>query len=157
MATDAPFTSFLGVHHLKIPASDINRTMEFYTSVLPFQKRPQYNHIDASGNLFAVIMEYEPSHLALEIRKNNAQSDAQEGWDPIVWTVNLRADLEDWVKWFDKHEVEHSKIFTGFNGWFLCAKDPDGRIVKLYTKEDHAWTTDLDKGKVQKYGDECDC
>lgn len=30
-------------------------------------------------------------------------------------------------------------------GWVMAAEDPDGKIVRLYTTEEHEWTTDVNR------------
>lgn len=138
-------TSFNGIHHLKLPASDIRRTEAFYTQILPFESCPDLDHYTSDGKLFAILLIYKPTGLMLEIRHNPGQAESQRGWDPVTWSVGSRKDLEEWESWFDEQGVSHSKVFTGMKGWVLAAEDPDGKIVRLYTKEEHEWTTDVDR------------
>jgi len=140
--------SFHGIDHLKLPAKDIRKTLEFYTTVFPFTPCPEWDHRTPEGDLFAVMFKYEPTGLIVEVRKNEKQAEAQQGWDPITWSVESRADLDEWKAKFEKEGINHSKVFTGLKGWVLCANDPDGKLVRLYTKEEHEWSTNFDKGKT---------
>lgn len=97
MAKSQPPSNFLGINHIKLPSTDILRTYDFYTSIFPFKKVPEYEHYNANGGLFAVMFRHEPTALIVEIRKNTAQAQAQVGWDPIIWGVSTRKDLEEWA------------------------------------------------------------
>ncbi|MCJ1394270.1 hypothetical protein MMC18_007148 [Xylographa bjoerkii] len=145
MAVENMPTSFQGVNHIKLPATDILKTYNFYTSIFPLTKIPEYEHYNAKGELFAVMFRHEPTKLIVEVRKHNKQAQAQVGWDPITWGVGRREDLEEWASWFDKHNVKHSTIFTGVKGWVMGAEDPDGKIIRLYTEEEHRWSSHPDE------------
>ncbi|KAK8073670.1 hypothetical protein PG994_004569 [Apiospora phragmitis] len=121
-ATDTPPAtsmppSILGLNHLKLASRNPHATQSFYTTVFPFTPLPHYDH-----------------HLA------DGTAAAQVGWDPVTWGVNARADLEAWSRWLDAQNVEHSRVLRGVKGWVLCARDPDGKIVRLYTEEEHEWS-----------------
>ncbi|GAM37428.1 hypothetical protein TCE0_024f07343 [Talaromyces pinophilus] len=138
-------TSFNGIHHLKLPGSDIRKTEAFYTQIFPFESCPELDHYTPDDKLFAVLLTYKPAGLMLEIRHNPEQAKIQKGWDPVTWGVNSRKDLEEWGAWFDEKGVSHSKVLKGMKGWVMAAEDPDGKIVRLYTTEEHEWTTDVDR------------
>lgn len=41
--------------------------------------------------------------------------------------------------------MKRSKVFTGFKGWVMGCEDPDGKIVRLYSEEEHGWTDHPDQ------------
>ncbi|KAK8109862.1 hypothetical protein PG999_007999 [Apiospora kogelbergensis] len=146
--------SLLGLNHLKLASHDILATRDFYTTVFPFTYLPDYDHRRADGSLFAVMFRHDVAPMGrvlgrgtatgtgntlIEARQNSAQAKAQVGWDPVTWGVSTRADLDDWSRWLDQKGVEHSRVLKGVKGWVLCARDPDGKIVRLYTEEEHEW------------------
>ncbi|KAK7946726.1 uncharacterized protein PG986_011047 [Apiospora aurea] len=99
------------------------------------QSFPGLNHlklashdIRATQSFYTTVLPFTP-----------AQAAAQVGWDPVTWGVNTPADLEAWPRWLDVKEVEHSRVLRGVKGWVLCARDPDGKIVRLYTEEEREW------------------
>lgn len=137
--------SFLGIHHIKLPATNLDQTVTFYTTHLPFTYIPTLDHIDAStGNPYAKILKHESSGTTLEIRDAPEQAEKERHWDPITWAVQGRDDLEQWGEYFEGVNVKHSRVFTGVKGWVLCAEDPDGRVLRFYTLEEHEMTTDVD-------------
>ncbi|KAK8877365.1 VOC family protein [Apiospora arundinis] len=142
----------LGLNHLKLASHDILATRDFYTTVFPFTPLPAYDHRRADGSLFAVMFRHDlkpagtgtgsgtgTGNTLIEARHNSQQAAAQVGWDPVTWGVGTRADLDDWARWLDLKGVEHSRVLRGVKGWVLCARDPDGKIVRLYTEEEHEW------------------
>lgn len=102
--------SFTGINHLKLPCTSLARTLHFYTTVLPFQHVPAYDHFTPSHQLFARMAQLarpasRHANLLLEFRHLPAQAAAQRGWDPITWGVGTRADLAEWAAWFEAHGV----------------------------------------------------
>ncbi|KAK8068068.1 40S ribosomal S3 protein0 [Apiospora saccharicola] len=113
--------SFRGLNHLKLASVDLGATATFYTTIFPFTYLPHYDHHRADGSVFAVMFRHEASGILVEARQNPAQAAAQVGWDPVT------------------RGVDHSRVLRGVKGWVLCARDPDGKIVRLYTEEEHEW------------------
>lgn len=137
--------SLLGVHHFTLPAANLDQTVAFYTTHLTFTYLPSLDHINAStGAVYAKILRHPSSGTTLEIRDAPDQAAKQRRWDPITWTVRDRKALEQWQQHFSGAGVAHSRVFTGAKGWVLCAEDPDGRVVRLYTLEEHEMTSDTD-------------
>ncbi|KAI1164599.1 hypothetical protein F5B18DRAFT_614618 [Nemania serpens] len=132
-------TGLLTVHHLKLPATDLVKTYEFYTNVLPFQATPSLNHYTASGKLYSAIFS-NGANLLVDIREDAKQAAAQKGFDPITWGVPTRNDLKEWQAWLASQGVNHSRLFMAVKGWVLCFEDPDAKVVRLYTTaEEHEW------------------
>ncbi|KAI1323221.1 hypothetical protein F5Y16DRAFT_350808 [Xylariaceae sp. FL0255] len=142
----------LTVHHLKLPASDLQTTYKFYTEILPFYAVPALNHYTSSGELYgALFSTSNPSALQasspnsdfgvlVEVRQDKTQALAARGSDPITWGVPTRAGLQEWASWLDSQGVEHSPVLMGVKGWLLVLKDPDERFVRMYTtEEEHEW------------------
>jgi len=69
----------LGLHHIKLAATDLTTTLNFYTTILPFQPLPSFNHYDKNNTLFAVLFQHPASKTLVEVRKNTGQAKAQVG------------------------------------------------------------------------------
>lgn len=137
--------SLLGIHHFKLPTSDLEQTVAFYTTHLHFTYLPSLDHISAStGAVYAKILRHIPSGTTLEIRDDPAQAAKQRRWDPITWAVRDREAIKQWREYFAGAGVGHSRMFTGARGWVLCTEDPDGRVVRFYTLEEHEMTASVD-------------
>jgi len=132
-----PRPDFLGIHHLKFPVSDLDRSLAFYGRILGASRLPKLDHVNAGGQLYAVILEVPNLGTPLELRLNAEQAAKQKGFDPITLAVEARADLQKWMEHLDTEEVVHSPILTALVGWLLAFEDPDGRRIRLYTNERH--------------------
>jgi catechol-2,3-dioxygenase len=132
--------SFLGINHLKLPVHNLEKSLEWYTNVLPLKHEAKWNHYTPQHELFAVMVVHEPTSLILELRHVPEHAKKHQGWDPITWGCRTRQDLEEWASWLDHKSVKRSKVFTGIKGWVLACEDPDGKIVRFYCDEEHEWT-----------------
>lgn len=138
--------SFGGINHIKLPCFSIQRTLDFYTKILPFEHLPQYDHFTPDHRVFAKMFRDKATSIIVEVRYMPHQAQAQKGWDPITWSVSTRKDLELWTQGLDKHQVRRSNVFTGIKGWVMGCEDPDGRVVRLYVSEEvHEWTDHPDQ------------
>ena len=126
-----------GIHHLKFAVSDMDRSLSFYGRVLGARRLPKLDHVDAGGQLYAIILEVPNLGTPLELRLNADHAAKQKGFDPVTLAVEGRADLQRWVEHLDTEQVVHSPILTALVGWLLAFEDPDGRRIRLYTKERH--------------------
>lgn len=131
--------SFNGINHIKLPCHSIQRTLDFYTTILPFELQPHLDHFTPDHKVFARMLKY--NNILLELRYNPEQALAQKGWDPITWGVSGQKHLREWKEWFHAKGVKCSDVFTALKSWVLAAEDPDGRVVRLYVEdEEHEWT-----------------
>lgn len=136
--------SIAGIHHLKLACSNLQATHDFYTDVLGFSAVPQFTHRTKDNTVYAFNLR-GPANIMVEVRINPTQAQAQKGWDPITWMVKTQSDLEDWLRYFDRKGVKHSRVLKGVQGWMLAAEDPDLKHVRLYTQETHEWDDDPDQ------------
>ena len=59
------------------------------------------------------------------------------GFDHMAFKVNTRADLDEWLAWFEQLGVSHSLIAEREYGAVLTFKDPDGIQFEMFFKADH--------------------
>ena len=130
--------SIVGIHHLKFPVSHLEHSLAFYESAFGARRKPELDHRDAGGKLFAVILEIPQLGTFLELREDSSAAAAQRGFDPVSLSVLDQGALRSWSEHFTKLGFEHSPVLVGFVGWLLVIEDPDGRRVRLYTLESHA-------------------
>jgi catechol 2,3-dioxygenase-like lactoylglutathione lyase family enzyme len=128
---------FLGIHHLKFPVSDLERSIDFYIRVLGAKRLGHLDHYDANKQLYGVILDIPRLGTPLELRLNAAQAIHHKGFDPITLKVEDRAALHNWIHHLEVERVAHSPILTGYIGWLVAFEDPDGRRIRLYTNERH--------------------
>jgi catechol 2,3-dioxygenase-like lactoylglutathione lyase family enzyme len=132
-----PRPDFLGIHHLKFPVSDLERSCDFYSRVLGAKRLRHLDHYDAHKHLYAIILDLPSLGTHLELRLNATQAMHHKGFDPITLKVDNRTDLQNWIDHLQAESVSHSPILTAYVGWLVAFEDPDGRRIRLYTNERH--------------------
>ncbi len=126
-----------GIHHVKFPVSDLERSLAFYERALGCQRVAAWDHVHRDGTRYAMIVEVPGLGTRLELRLDAAQAAAQRGFDPITIAVQDRAALEAWMEHLDAASIEHSPVLTAIQAWLVVFVDPDGRRLRLYTLETH--------------------
>ncbi|QCX80627.1 Glyoxalase/Bleomycin resistance protein/Dioxygenase superfamily protein [Streptomyces sp. YIM 121038] len=127
-----------GVHHYKVPVSDLGESLRWYARVFGAERQAQFDHRSSAGVLYAYVL-YVPKLGLLELRYAPRTAKAISGHDPVTYAVPTRADLRAWVGHLDALGVENSGELRGIIGWVLVFRDPDGLAVRLYTREHHAF------------------
>jgi len=127
----------LGIHHLKFPVSDLDRSSDFYSRVLGAQRLKHLDHFNSDKQLYAVILEVPNLGTHLELRLNAQQATHHRGFDPLTLKVEDRAQLRQWIGHLEAEHVPHSPVLTAYVGWLVAFEDPDGRRIRLYTNERH--------------------
>jgi catechol 2,3-dioxygenase-like lactoylglutathione lyase family enzyme len=126
-----------GIHHLKFPVADLDRALAFYAAVFGASRIAEYDHRDGDGKLYAYILSVPNLGTALELRLNGKLASLHRGFDPITLSVGACADLQLWARRLDALGLRHSGVLVGAVGWLLVFEDPDGRRLRLYTREVH--------------------
>ena len=130
--------SFDGIHHLKFPVADCDRSLKFYEDVFGARRIAQADHRDADGVIYAYICEVPGLGTSLDLRLSKFHAEGSVRLDPITLNIESRAALAEWVAHLDRLGVPHSgEIPTAF-AYMLVIEDPDGRFIRLYTKEKKA-------------------
>lgn len=135
-----------GLHHLKVPVSDLDVTLAWYARVFGARRRPELDHTDHEGNLFASVVDLPGVDTMIELRLAPRISRNLRGFDPIVFSARTHADLMLWQAHLDALGIENSGIIYGIVGWTLIWHDPDGLSIRLYSEEEHP--PDMEKADI---------
>jgi catechol 2,3-dioxygenase-like lactoylglutathione lyase family enzyme len=120
-----------GLHHLKLPVSDLDASLAWYERVLGAQRLAWADHLDHSGVRYAVIVSIPGLPVQLELRWAPGAAQAMNGYDPMSFAAGTVEDLRVWVAHLDAQGVEHSPITLGGAGHLLVFADPDGTYLRL--------------------------
>ena len=131
-----------GIHHLRLTVTDIDRSREFYTSLLGFDVAAESPPADdptaeavyevlwggivmARGNLLMGLRPVAP--------ENDRFDEDRVGLDHISFSVNSREELEQAARIFDRRGVPHGEIKTlsAFGIHVLPFRDPDNIQIEL--------------------------
>jgi catechol 2,3-dioxygenase-like lactoylglutathione lyase family enzyme len=136
-----------GIHHVKIPVTDLSRSLRWYREV--FGLRPTVEFRDADGVVRGLSGEMPglgPTLAALRV--NPAAVEGSRGFDPVSFAVRTRDDLAAWAAHLDSLEVKRSPLIEASLGWLLVFDDPDGLTLHLYTWAEHG----IDQSHRPGYG-----
>ncbi|XVU28974.1 VOC family protein [Actinoplanes sp. CA-054009] len=126
-----------GIHHLKVPVSDLGASLDFYERALGARRIPDLDHRRPDGALFAYIVEVPNLGTLLELRLDPDRARLHNGFDPVTLLVQDRAALQAWDAHLTRESIAHSPVLTGLQAWLMVVPDPDGTRIRLYTAETH--------------------
>ena len=126
-----------GIHHIKLPVTDLERSVRWYCDVLGARRLTELDHRRPDGTLFAVILDVPNLGTKLELRLDPTTADALGEYDFVTLAVEDRVALDRWVEHLDNLGVRHSPPIIALVGWLLVIPDPDGLRLRLYTVEPH--------------------
>ena len=86
-----------GIHHLKLPVSDLDASLTFYERAFGGRRIPEADHRRASdGSLYAYILTVPGLGTALELRLDPERAERHRLFDPVTIAVRDRATLDAW-------------------------------------------------------------
>lgn len=126
-----------GIHHIKLPVTDLERSIEWYTTVLGARRLTRLDHRRPDGTLFAVILDIPGIAGRVELRLDPATAKSLSGYDFLTLTVTDKSTMDSWVTRLDSLGVHHSPLIVALVGWLLVVPDPDNLRLRFYTTEPH--------------------
>ena len=134
-----------GIHHIKLPVTDLERSIEWYRTVLGAHRLTQLDHRRPDGTLFAVILDIPGIAGRVELRLDPSTAKALGGYDFLTLTVADKSAMDEWVARLDTLGIRHSPLIVALVGWLLVVPDPDGLRLRFYTTQPHG----LDRSAVE--------
>ena len=130
------------IHHLRLTVTDLDRSRQFYTSLLGFEvvvesPPPDDPSADEAFKILFGGVVMIRGNLLMGLRPMAPSDDRfnpdSVGLDHLSFGVASRDDLEQAVRLFDEHRVRHGVITTlpGFGIDVLPFEDPDGVQLEL--------------------------
>ena len=128
-----------GVHHLKLPVSDLTRSAEWYQSRLGYRVAAEFAE---QGTLMGYAMVHPAGGPDLALRLDPDRARAAAGFDYFSIGVPDREALDALAVRLTGLGEEHAGVHWASIGWILpLLHDPDGHEVRFYTMEHHcSWT-----------------
>ena len=131
MEEDAPRLD--GVHHLKLPVRDLDRSRAWYESRLGYTPSLEFRE---EGRLVGVAMEHPRGGPMFSLRLDPERAAAAAGFDYFAIGVPTKADLEALGARLTALGERHAGVHRATIGWILPhLADPDGHELRFYTTE----------------------
>ena len=144
--TEAP--RLAGVHHLKLPVSDLARSRAWYESRLGYTVQVEFVE---QGTLMGLGLTHPAGGPDLALRLDPDRAAAAAGFDYFAVGVPDRDAIEELGARLTALGEEHAGVHPASAGWILpLLHDPDGHEVRFYTIEHH---TNMPKDQVTTVND----
>jgi catechol 2,3-dioxygenase-like lactoylglutathione lyase family enzyme len=121
----------LGLHHIKIPVSDLPRSRAWYERV--FDLDPLTEFRDDDDGVVRGVLYRSQGDLMLSLREHPLAAQGFAGFDPFAILLRGRSDIDHWVARLDDLGVAHSAVVEASIGYILMFDDPDGLQLRFYT------------------------
>src|SRR3954447_10280937 len=130
-------------HHVRLTVTDVARSRAFYTQVFGFDVALEGPPDEDPDGVVADTLQggvvLANAGVLIGLRPVDAAHSGDRfdpfrvGLDHLSFAVGSRADLDDAVRTFDEHGVEHGPIreVPAMGMAFLAAFDPDGIALEL--------------------------
>ncbi len=131
--SDAPELD--GVHHLKLPVSNLNRSRAWYESRLGYQAGTEFVE---NGTVMGVTLVHPNGGPALGLRLDPERAARAAGFDYFSIGVPTKAAIEALAQRLTALGEQHAGVHFATIGWILPhTHDPDGHEIRFYTTEHH--------------------
>jgi catechol 2,3-dioxygenase-like lactoylglutathione lyase family enzyme len=144
--TDPPVLA--GVHHLKLPVTDLTRSREWYRSRLGYQVQAEFVE---QGQLMGLALRHPRGGPVLALRLDPDRARAAAGFDYFSIGVPDHGSINQLATRLTALGEEHAGVHWASIGWILpYLHDPDGHEIRFYTHEHH---TEPEPGQVTTIND----
>jgi catechol 2,3-dioxygenase-like lactoylglutathione lyase family enzyme len=120
-----------GVHHVKLPVSDLERSRHWYISVLGLRVEIEFTE---EGVVRGLALADPAGSLQLALRHDPPRAAALAGFDLVALAVPTRDAVQTWRRHLDDLNQPHGGVVTGHHGGavLIGLHDPDGIEIRLY-------------------------
>ncbi|MFE3178523.1 VOC family protein [Amycolatopsis sp. NPDC059090] len=124
-----------GVHHLKLPVADLDRSAAWYADRLGYAVALEFRQ---DGRRTGVTMTHPRGGPDLGLVLNPNLARAAAGFDYFSIAVPDRAGIVELADELTRRGEQHAGVHFATLGWILPGlHDPDGHEVRFYTTESH--------------------
>jgi catechol 2,3-dioxygenase-like lactoylglutathione lyase family enzyme len=132
-----------GIHHLKLPVTDLATSREWYRSRLGYQLQIEFVE---EGRLMGCALRHPNGGPPLALRLDPDRARAAAGFDYFAIGVPDKEAMDRLADRLNALGERHAGVHWASIGWILPElHDPDGHEVRFYTHQHH---TDPVPGEV---------
>ena len=130
---DAP--QLAGVHHVKLPVTDLARSREWYRTRLGYRVQIQFLE---QGRVMGYVLEHPNGGPPLGLRLDPERARAAAGFDYFAIGVPDKETIEQLAARLTAMGEQHAGVRLATIGWILPhLHDPDGHEIRFYTHQQH--------------------
>ena len=124
-----------GIHHLKLPVTDLARSLDWYRSRLGYEIQIEFVE---QGTLMGYGLAHPAGGPDLGLRLDPDRARAAAGFDYFAIGVPDQAAIEALARKLDELGQSHAGVHRASLGWILPeVLDPDGHALRFYTVAHH--------------------
>jgi catechol 2,3-dioxygenase-like lactoylglutathione lyase family enzyme len=119
-----------GIHHIKLPVSDVARSRDWYQRVLGFQTEIEFVE---EGDVKGVAIRRDGCQPQIALRHDPDRARALSGFDAVALLVPTRDEIQRWSAALEDLGEAH-EVVQGHRGGAVITglRDPDGIEIRLY-------------------------
>ena len=123
--------SITGIHHLKLPVSDVATSRGWYERVLGFETVIEFVENDV---VEGIALRRDGCQPQLALRRDAVRARALSGFDAVALLVPTRDEVTRWRALLDDLGEPHGGVVRGHDGGAVLVglHDPDGIEIRLY-------------------------
>ena len=129
--SDAP--ALAGIHHLKVPVTDLARSPAWYRSRLGYTVELESSE---EGQLMSYALAHPNGAPRLALRLDPGCARAAAGFDYFWLGVPGKPELDHHARRLTVQDEAHAGVHWASIGWIL--HDPDGHEIRCCTIEQNA-------------------
>ena len=135
MGATSPVPQLAGIHHLKLPVSDLARSEAWYGRTLGYTRSLEFVE---QGKLMGLGLAHPAGGPDLAVRLDPDRARAAAGFDYFSIGVPDKPAIDALAARLDSLGERHAGVHFASIGWILPElHDPDGHEVRFYTMEHH--------------------
>ena len=133
--TTSDVPALAGIHHLKLPVTDLARSLEWYRSRLGYQVQVEFVE---QGQLMGCGLAHPAGGPDLGLRLDPDRARAAAGFDYFAIGVPDKQAMDRLAARLDELGQVHAGVHRASFGWILPeVLDPDGHALRFYTMQHH--------------------
>ncbi|MFI8411458.1 VOC family protein [Paeniglutamicibacter gangotriensis] len=131
MSTQIP--ELAGIHHVKLPVTDLERSWVWYQSRLGFEQAMEFSD---GVEVIGLLLRHPRGGPDLGLWLDPDRAAAAAGFDYFVFGAPNRQALEALAERLTALGERHPGVHPGTAGWVLPhVKDPDGHELRFQCQE----------------------